>query len=66
VATCEDEGEMSDGKEEEIVAARELLLALRGNPPSKCDWCGKECPPDELHPEEAGQWVCLKCFESNL
>ena len=42
---------------------RDLLLELRGPKPAKCDFCDKETPEDDLHPEEGGQWVCITCWE---
>ena len=44
---------------------REIIEALRGEPPAVCDWCGKQCPPEEMEPEEAGMWVCQDCFFSD-
>lgn len=46
---------------------RDLIIGIRGGEeamPSKCDWCGKPCKPDELEPEEAGDWVCRQCWEA--
>lgn len=42
--------------------ARELIIALRGGVPPKCDFCNKEIPPEHLHPEEAGDWACIDCI----
>lgn len=42
--------------------ARELVVALRGGVPPKCDFCLKETPQWKLHPEEAGDWVCEECL----
>ena len=42
---------------------RELLDALRGIP-SRCDFCGREMPPEQLEPEEAGDWICAECSAS--
>ena len=48
---------------EDDIDARELLIALRGGVPLKCDFCGKETEPDKLEPEEAGAWVCWECYD---
>lgn len=42
--------------------ARELIEAIRGGVPAKCDFCGKETEPEMLEPEEAGAWVCHECL----
>ncbi len=42
---------------------RELIIALRGGVPSKCDFCGKVTESSKLHPEEAGAWVCIECLD---
>ena len=42
--------------------ARDLIVALRGGVPSKCDFCGSEVPESLLEPEEAGEWVCHTCM----
>lgn len=41
---------------------RSLLMSFRGLP-SQCDFCGKEKAPEELEPEEAGDWVCWDCLK---
>lgn len=43
--------------------ARQLIEDLRGGVPSKCDFCQKPTPPEQLEPEEAGDWVCRECLE---
>lgn len=48
---------------EEDIDSRKLIVDLRGGVPPKCDFCGRECPPEQLHPEEAGEWVCNLCLE---
>lgn len=40
---------------------RQLIVDLRGGIPAKCDFCGKETPPDLMEPEEAGDWACSDC-----
>jgi hypothetical protein len=42
--------------------ARELIEALRGKPPTKCDYCHKETLPEHLEPEEGGEWACHECL----
>lgn len=42
--------------------ARELIVALRGGVPAKCDFCQQEVEPENLHPEEAGEWACIECI----
>ena len=39
------------------------VIGWRGGIPSKCDFCGKETPEQDLHPEEAGMWICIGCIE---
>lgn len=41
---------------------KNLIVDLRGTP-TKCDFCGKEYPEEDLHPEEAGQWICIECIK---
>ena len=43
--------------------ARDLIVSLRGGIPKKCDFCYQVTPPEKLHPEEAGDWVCEDCLE---
>lgn len=43
--------------------SRDLIIALRGGIPAKCDFCGKETPPERMDPEEGGEWVCYDCEE---
>lgn len=40
---------------------RSLLMSFRGLP-QRCDFCGKEKAPEELEPEESGDWVCWDCL----
>lgn len=47
---------------DEEPTARELIEAIRGGVPSKCDFCGSETEPHDLHPEEAGEWACITCI----
>jgi len=42
---------------------RKLIEDLRGGVPGKCSFCGKATPPDKLHPEEAGDWICEECIK---
>lgn len=41
-----------------------VIIALRGGVPSKCDFCGQERLEEQLHPEEAGDWVCEECLKA--
>ena len=38
------------------------IAMLRGGMPPKCDFCGTDTPPEQLEPEEAGDWVCWRCL----
>lgn len=40
---------------------REMIEAIRGGVPSKCDFCGREVSSEMLEPEEGGEWVCWPC-----
>lgn len=50
---------MSDENEP---TARELIEALRGGVPVKCDFCGKEVPDFCMEPEEGDMWACIWCL----
>lgn len=50
---------MSEDKEP---TARELIEAMRGGVPVKCDFCGKEVPDFCMEPEEGGMWACIWCL----
>jgi len=40
----------------------DLLVALRGGLPERCDFCGKPYNEDRNpEPEEAGEWACSEC-----
>jgi ribosomal protein L37AE/L43A len=41
---------------------RQLIIDLRGGIPEKCDFCHEDRPANEMHPEEAGMWVCIHCM----
>lgn len=41
----------------------DLVIAMRGNPPDKCDYCHIET---EVTPGEAGLWICYECLEDEL
>lgn len=45
------------------LSVRELIVGLRGEIPAKCDFCHRATHEDDLHPEEAGMWICIKCIE---
>ena len=38
------------------------IAMLRGGMPDKCDFCSRDVSPDELEPEEAGDWACHHCL----
>lgn len=38
------------------------IAMLRGGFPEKCSFCAKPTPPEQLEPEEAGDWVCWHCL----
>jgi hypothetical protein len=42
---------------------RDLIMDLRGTP-TKCDFCENSFSPDDLIPEEAGQWSCKGCWDA--
>jgi len=44
---------------------KDLIIGLRGGVPDKCDWCGTPITEETAEPEEAGQWVCGKCWLSD-
>lgn len=44
-------------------SARDLIIGLRGGVPRKCDFCLKETPEHDLHPEEGGDWACITCMK---
>lgn len=42
----------------------DLIVALRGGVPERCDFCGQ--PYDAKRhpePEEAGEWACTECVK---
>ena len=52
---------MSDIVNEMIFA---MIAALRGGPPSQCDFCGQPYSAERWPvPEEAGEWACNECCE---
>jgi hypothetical protein len=44
------------------MSARDIIIDLRGGVPEKCDFCKQPTPPENLHPEEAGDWACITCI----
>lgn len=38
------------------------IADLRGGFPAKCSFCDTPTPPEQLEPEEAGDWVCWRCL----
>jgi len=45
-------------------STRDLIVALRGGVPDVCDFCGEATDPDDLHPEEGGEWACTECIRA--
>jgi hypothetical protein len=41
---------------------KEDIAALRGGIPEKCSFCKAETLPNQLEPEEAGDWACWTCL----
>ena len=41
---------------------KEDIAEFRGGVPQQCDFCGKDTPPAQLEPEEAGDWACWHCL----
>ena len=41
--------------------AFEMIYMLRGGWSDTCDFCGEKVGEENIHPEEAGQWVCTGC-----
>lgn len=46
------------------ISARKLIIELRGYP-TQCDFCGQPKPENQLHPEEAGRWICIDCINAD-
>lgn len=42
---------------------KQAIIDLRGGLPAACDFCRKETAPENLEPEEAGEWVCHECLD---
>lgn len=42
---------------------RDVIVDMRGGYPENCSFCKKPTPPEELDPEEAGDWACHECQE---
>lgn len=45
----------------EMDNTRDLIIALRGGLPEKCDFCGADS--DDLDPEEGDMWACRECWD---
>jgi len=45
------------------MTSNELIVALRGGIPVKCDFCGQPMKPSDAIPEEAGDWACRTCWD---
>jgi hypothetical protein len=41
---------------------KEMIADLRGGFPEKCDFCEQARTPDELVPDEGGEWSCIHCW----
>ncbi len=42
----------------------ETIMALRGGPPEKCDFCGQPYTEERYPtPDEGGEWACNECWE---
>jgi hypothetical protein len=50
------------GGDLDSVDPKELIAAIRGGFPQRCDFCHVSTPPERLHPEEGGDWVCEDCI----
>jgi hypothetical protein len=48
--------------EDENFDTKRLISGLRGEIPDECDFCHSRKPPEELEPEEGGQWACWDCL----
>lgn len=46
-----------------MTTAFEIIYHLRGGWGTECDFCGATPPQEQIHPEEAGMWVCEACIE---
>jgi hypothetical protein len=44
---------------------KQLISDLRGGAPHKCDFCGEMVEFDQIHPEEAGLWICYQCIQKD-
>lgn len=42
--------------------SKEDIADLRGGFPEKCSFCGRAVTPDDIEPEEAGEWACHHCL----
>jgi hypothetical protein len=38
------------------------IAEFRGGMPAACDFCAQPTAPEQLEPEEAGEWVCWHCL----
>ena len=42
----------------------EMIVALRGGIPERCDFCEQPYTDERLPvPEEAGDWACTECWD---
>lgn len=42
---------------------KDMIANLRGGIPVACNFCRQEKPPEQMEPEEAGEWVCWACLD---
>lgn len=48
---------------DENEAVKQMIANLRGGYPDRCDFCEQLKEEHELHPEEAGMWICNECIK---
>ena len=42
-------------------SGRDIIVAMRGGVPPRCNFCFQERVAHELHPDDAGEWACDEC-----
>ena len=40
-----------------------LIAEMRGGFPPRCGFCGRQVEPEDVIPEEGGEWACRRCWE---
>jgi hypothetical protein len=45
-----------------IRVTKDDIAMLRGGFPEKCSFCSRDVSPEQLEPEEAGDWACWWCL----